>query len=128
VLADEVRTVHLGERECSIQRRHQKLVEEAPSVAVSSELREWMGQAAVAAAEAVGYRGAGTVEFLLAPGGSFYFLEYEHANPGGTPGPPNWCSGWTWCGSSCHRPGPADDGARHLPAPAWQVDRVPHHQ
>lgn len=75
VLADESRTVHLGERECSIQRRHQKLVEEAPSVAVSPELREWMGQAAVAAAEAVGYRGAGTVEFLLASSGSFYFLE-----------------------------------------------------
>ena len=75
VLADDTRTIHLGERECSIQRRHQKLVEEAPSVAVTSELREWMGQAAVAAAEAVGYRGAGTCEFLLAPGGSFYFLE-----------------------------------------------------
>ncbi len=75
VLADDTRTIHLGERECSIQRRHQKLVEEAPSVAVTAELREWMGQAAIAAAEAVGYRGAGTCEFLLAPGGSFYFLE-----------------------------------------------------
>ena len=75
VLADAGRTVHLGERECSIQRRHQKLVEEAPSVAVSGELREWMGQAAIAAAEAVGYRGAGTVEFLLSQAGSFYFLE-----------------------------------------------------
>jgi acetyl-CoA carboxylase biotin carboxylase subunit len=76
ILADSHgNAVHLFERDCSIQRRHQKLVEEAPSVAVSSELREWMGQAAVAAAEAVGYRGAGTVEFLLAPGGSFYFLE-----------------------------------------------------
>ena len=75
VLADDRRTVHLGERECSIQRRHQKLVEEAPSVAVSGELREWMGQAAVAAAEAVGYRGAGTVEFLLSQSGLFYFLE-----------------------------------------------------
>ena len=75
VLADSARTVHLGERECSIQRRHQKLVEEAPSVAVSAELREWMGQAAISAAEAVGYRGAGTVEFLLSQGGSFYFLE-----------------------------------------------------
>ena len=75
VLADAARIVHLGERECSIQRRHQKLVEESPSVAVTSELREWMGQAAIAAAEAVGYRGAGTCEFLLAPGGAFYFLE-----------------------------------------------------
>ena len=75
VLADDSRTLHLGERECSIQRRHQKLVEEAPSVAVDPELREWMGAAAVSAAEAVGYRGAGTCEFLLAPDRSFYFLE-----------------------------------------------------
>ena len=75
ILADASRTIHLGERECSIQRRHQKLVEEAPSVAVDGELREWMGAAAVAAAEAVGYRGAGTCEFLLAPDRSFYFLE-----------------------------------------------------
>ena len=75
VLADSTRTIHLGERECSIQRRHQKLVEEAPSVAVDDELREWMGAAAVLAAEAVGYLGAGTCEFLLAPDRSFYFLE-----------------------------------------------------
>ena len=75
ILADRDRTIHLGERECSIQRRHQKLVEEAPSPAVSAELREWMGAAAVAAAEAVGYLGAGTCEFLLAPDLSFYFLE-----------------------------------------------------
>ncbi len=75
ILADNERTVHLGERECSIQRRHQKLVEEAPSVAVTPELREWIGGAAVAAAEAVGYRGAGTCEFLLAADQSFYFLE-----------------------------------------------------
>ena len=75
VLADDERTVHLGERECSIQRRHQKLVEEAPSVAVSTDLRERMGAAAVSAAQAVGYRGAGTCEFLLAGDGSFYFLE-----------------------------------------------------
>ncbi len=75
VLADEERTVHVGERECSVQRRHQKLLEEAPSVAVSPALRETMGAAAVAAAAAVGYRGAGTCEFLLAADGSFYFLE-----------------------------------------------------
>ena len=75
VLADHERTVHLGERECSIQRRHQKLVEEAPSVAVSAQLRQRMGEAAVAAARAVGYQGAGTCEFLLAADGSFYFLE-----------------------------------------------------
>jgi acetyl-CoA carboxylase biotin carboxylase subunit len=74
ILADRERTIHLGERECSIQRRHQKLVEEAPSPAVSAELREWMGAAAVAAAEAVAYLGAGTCEFLLAADGTFYFL------------------------------------------------------
>ncbi len=75
ILADHERTTHLGERECSIQRRHQKLLEEAPSVAVSAALRAEMGAAAVAAAEAVGYRGAGTCEFLLGAGGRFYFLE-----------------------------------------------------
>ncbi len=75
VLADHERTVHLGERECSIQRRHQKLVEEAPSAAVSPALRARMGEAAVAAAVAVDYRSAGTCEFLLASDGSFYFLE-----------------------------------------------------
>jgi len=76
VLADgEGGVLTLGERECSIQRRHQKLVEEAPSVAVDADLREWMGAAAVSAAEAVAYRGAGTCEFLLAPDRSFYFLE-----------------------------------------------------
>jgi acetyl-CoA carboxylase biotin carboxylase subunit len=65
----------LGERECSIQRRHQKLVEEAPSTVVTSELRARMGAAAVAAAQAVGYLGAGTCEFLVTADGSFYFLE-----------------------------------------------------
>lgn len=75
LLADHERAVHVGERECSVQRRHQKLAEEAPSVAVTPEIRRTMGAAAVAAAEAVQYRGAGTVEFLLAQDGSFYFLE-----------------------------------------------------
>ena len=68
-------TVSLGERECSIQRRHQKVLEESPSPAVDPELRERLGAAAVAAAEAVGYVGAGTVEFMLAADGGFHFLE-----------------------------------------------------
>ena len=69
------RVVSLGERECSVQRRHQKVVEEAPSIAVTPDLRRLMGEAAAAAARAVGYSNAGTVEFLLAKDGSFYFLE-----------------------------------------------------
>ncbi|HEX9799972.1 MAG TPA: acetyl-CoA carboxylase biotin carboxylase subunit [Thermoanaerobaculia bacterium] len=69
------KVVSLGERECSLQRRHQKVVEEAPSTAVSPELRRRMGEAAVAAARAVGYSNAGTCEFLLARSGEFYFLE-----------------------------------------------------
>jgi acetyl-CoA carboxylase biotin carboxylase subunit len=76
VLADNYgNVIHLGERDCSIQRRYQKLVEEAPSPALTPELRERMGQAAVAAAKAVNYSGAGTVEFLLDKEGNFYFME-----------------------------------------------------
>ena len=68
-------TLHLGERECSIQRRHQKVIEEAPGNGIGPELREEMGRAAVAAASAVDYCGAGTCEFLLDEDGKFYFLE-----------------------------------------------------
>ena len=76
ILADtHGNTIHLGERECSIQRRHQKIIEEAPSVAVSPELRATMGAAAVRAAQSVGYVNAGTCEFMLDEDGSFYFLE-----------------------------------------------------
>ena len=68
-------TLHFGERECSIQRRHQKLVEEAPAYGMTSEMRAAMGEAAVLAAQAVDYVGAGTCEFLLDARGEFYFLE-----------------------------------------------------
>lgn len=67
--------IHLGERDCSVQRRHQKVVEEAPSPVVTAELRNKIGRAAVTAAMTVGYSGAGTVEFLLDSAGEFYFLE-----------------------------------------------------
>ena len=76
VLADDHgNTLHLNERECSVQRRHQKVVEEAPSPAVDQGLRTRMGEVACRAASAIDYRNAGTVEFLLAPDKSFYFLE-----------------------------------------------------
>jgi acetyl-CoA carboxylase biotin carboxylase subunit len=76
ILADCMgNVIHLGERDCSIQRNHQKMIEEAPSIAVSNDLREKMGEAAVKAAKAAHYVNAGTIEFLLEPNGQFYFME-----------------------------------------------------
>lgn len=76
VLADSHgNVIHLGERDCSVQRRHQKIIEESPSPAVDGALRASMGQAAVRSALALGYQGAGTMEFLLAPDGGYYFME-----------------------------------------------------
>ena len=76
ILGDVYGTVvHLGERECSVQRRHQKIIEESPSPAVDDALRAALTEAAVTAAQGLGYRNAGTVEFVLAPSGEFFFLE-----------------------------------------------------
>ena len=76
ILADQHgNVVHLGERDCSIQRNHQKMIEESPSIALSPKLREKMGETAVRAAKAAGYTNAGTIEFLLEKSGRFYFME-----------------------------------------------------
>jgi len=75
VLADDHRTIHLYERECSVQRRHQKVIEETPSPALDRDLRRRMCEAAVRAMESIGYRGAGTVECVLTPEKEFFFLE-----------------------------------------------------
>lgn len=76
ILADNYgNAVHLGERDCSIQRRHQKMIEESPSIALDETLRQKMGETAVRAAKAVGYTNAGTIEFLLDCSGRFYFME-----------------------------------------------------
>lgn len=76
ILADEYgHVIHLGERDCSIQRNHQKMIEESPSTALTEDLRRQMGEAAVKAAKAAGYVNAGTIEFLLEKNGNFYFME-----------------------------------------------------
>jgi len=76
ILADHYgNVIHLGERDCSIQRRNQKVIEEAPSTVLSDELRQKMGDTAVRAAQAVGYKSAGTIEFLLDNNGDYYFME-----------------------------------------------------
>src|SRR5258708_39317992 len=76
VFGDRYRNaIHLGERDCSVQRRHQKLIEEAPSPAVRPKLRAQMGAVAVRAVKSIGYEGAGTLEFLLDQSGEFYFME-----------------------------------------------------
>ncbi len=76
IMADKQgHVIHLGERDCSIQRRHQKVLEESPSIAISEELRKKMGETAVRAAKAVGYENAGTIEFLLDKNKNFYFME-----------------------------------------------------
>ena len=76
ILADSFgHVIHLGERDCSIQRNHQKMIEEAPSIALSEELRRKMGETAVRAAKAAGYVNAGTIEFLLEKNGKYYFME-----------------------------------------------------
>ena len=76
ILADRSgNVIHLGERDCSVQRRHQKLLEESPSPAINSSIREKMGKAAISAAKSIGYEGAGTVEFLVDNKNNFYFME-----------------------------------------------------
>ena len=87
ILADSYgNIVHLGERDCSIQRNHQKMIEECPCAALSDELRKKMGATAVNAARAAGYTNAGTVEFLLEKDGAFLFYGNEYKNPGRTSG------------------------------------------
>ena len=76
IMADKFgNVIHLGERDCSIQRRHQKVLEEAPCSVISPELRRQMGETAVRAAKSVGYENAGTIEFLLDKDKNFYFME-----------------------------------------------------
>jgi acetyl-CoA carboxylase, biotin carboxylase subunit len=98
VLGDEHgNVVYLGERECSVQRRHQKVIEEAPSAVVDEDLRRRMGAVAVQAAKSAGYANAGTVEFLVDVARNFYFLEMNTRSP-------NWSRGWIWSSCSCASP------------------------
>ena len=107
--------IHLGERECSIQRRHQKLIEEAPSVALTEKQRRKLGATVVEAARAVQYTNAGTFEFLIDPSGHFYFLEantrlqVEHPGHGIHHGHRH----RQGADSDCRRPAAVGQAARH---------------
>ena len=119
ILADRHGAVsHLGERDCSIQRKNQKLVEESPSKALSPQLREAMGAAAVAAARAAGYENAGTIEFVLDQDGKFYFIEMNTRIRWSTRSP-SWSPVWIWCGNSCALPPacPSPSRRRRYPSP-----------
>ena len=98
ILADEHgSTVYLGERECSLQRRHQKVVEEASSPIVDPDMRRRMGEVAVRVAQAAGYTNAGTVEFLVDQQKNFYFLEMNTRSAGGASGDRVDHRDSTWC-------------------------------
>lgn len=85
-------TIHLFERECSVQRRHQKVIEETPSPLMNPEIREEMGRHAVAAAKAVNYHGAGTIEFIVDDNLNYYFLEMNTSSGGASDnGAGGWC-------------------------------------